>query len=148
MVASAIATVGDAAMKQEGRRPQHDADTEVRGDPPRIASTSAARPPTNPPTPSIDSHQTDSGVAEIEELERNRDGEHDRRTGDDRLQAVQRRDERQLAPSQRSSGTLPSPRSIIPGRIRCPRLVRESSLGAGTARSTAADHRNETALTR
>ena len=100
MVASAIASCRRRGDQQQGRRPQHDADTEVRGDPPRNASTSAARPPTSPPTPSIVCNRPTPASLELEELERNRDGEHDRRAGDDRLQAVQRCDERQLASSQ------------------------------------------------
>ena len=60
---------------------------------PRNASTSTAEAADQPADSEHRLQQTDSGVTEIEELERNRHGEHDRRAGDDRLQAVQRCDE-------------------------------------------------------
>ena len=80
--------------EEQGRRPQHDADTEVRGDPTSRCEHERGEATDQPTDSEHRLHQTDSGVAEIEKLERNRDGEHDRRAGDDRLQAIQRCDER------------------------------------------------------
>ena len=64
---------------------------EVGGEPARVASTSATKPPTRPPTPERGVQVADTRLVEVEQLERGDDDEDVQRAGDERLRACRGR---------------------------------------------------------
>ena len=109
MAAAATPTDGHAAMASRGARPQQDADAEVEREPAALREDESDEASDEAADPHRGVEVADSGASEVEQVERERDDEHEGGARDDGLRAVHADDESQVAVAENS----PEPRAGV-----------------------------------
>ena len=109
----------------------------LRASRPRWASRSATNPPMNPPIPEHCVQVADTGVAEAEQAERDRNVEDERRTGDDGLGAVEADQEPEVARAE--DRTVPGRDLVHEAAARLFARGRFASAAAAAASRSRAD---------